>query len=148
MRFVSVVVPLWLTATASVSVMSRRSPNPDSSVAVTASTSSDPPASSSRTAAIDCPATAAVPCPMTRMRVIEPAASRAATSAGSARSPTAARNSPSRSTIFPRNVLPRLSGDSVSSLRRKCGKSPRSMSRVVTSAVAMSASVTGCADPS
>ena len=35
MRLVSVVVPLWLTATASVSLMSRRSPKPDSSVAVT-----------------------------------------------------------------------------------------------------------------
>ena len=34
MRLVSVVVPLWLTATASVSLMSRRSPKPDSSVAV------------------------------------------------------------------------------------------------------------------
>ena len=33
-RLVSVVVPLWLTATASVSLMSRRSPKPDSSVAV------------------------------------------------------------------------------------------------------------------
>ena len=34
MRLVSVVVPLWLTAMASVSLMSRRSWKPDSSVAV------------------------------------------------------------------------------------------------------------------
>ena len=38
MRFVSVVVPLWLTAIASVSLMSSCSPNPDSSVAIVAST--------------------------------------------------------------------------------------------------------------
>ena len=88
MRLVSVVVPLWLTATASVSAMSRRSPKPDSSVAVTASMSSAPPASSSRTAAIDCPATAAVPWPMTRIRVIVPAARRSAIAGGSARAPT------------------------------------------------------------
>ena len=148
MRLVSVVVPLWLTATASVSLMSRRSPKPDSSVAVTAATSSAPPASSSSTAAIDCPATAAVPCPITRILVIVPAASRAATSSGSARAPTAARSRPSRSTILPRSVLARLSGDSVISLSRKCGLSPRSMSRVVTSAVATSDSLTGCSEPS
>ena len=61
MRFVSVVVPLWLTATASVSLMSSWSPNPDSSVAVIASTAMTFPASSVRILAIDAPATAAVP---------------------------------------------------------------------------------------
>ena len=40
MRLVSVVVPLWLTATASVSLMSSCRPKPDSSVAVIASTAS------------------------------------------------------------------------------------------------------------
>ena len=40
MRLVSVVVPDWLTAMASVSLMSSRRPKPDSSVAVIASTSS------------------------------------------------------------------------------------------------------------
>ena len=78
--------------------------------------------------------------------MIVPAARRAATAAGSARSPTAARSRPSRSTILPRSVLARLSGDSVISLSRKCGASPRSMSRVVTSAVGdVGRRSTGCA---
>ena len=90
MRFVSVVVPDWLTAMANVSDMSRRMPKPDSSVAVIASTSSWPSVNSSRMAAVLCPATAAVPWPITRMRVIDPSARRAAMAGGSATSPTAA----------------------------------------------------------
>ena len=98
---------------------------------------------------MDWPATAAVPWPMTRTLVIVPAASRAATSGGSARSPTAARSSPSSpSWSLPRTVLAKLSGDSVISLSRKCGASPRSMSRVVTSATTTSSAVTGWAEPS
>ena len=47
-----------------------------------------------------------------------------------------ARSMPSSSTILPRSVLRKLSGASLISFSRKCGESPRSMSRVVTSAVA------------
>ena len=141
MRFVSVVVPDWLTAIASVSVMSRRIPNPDSSVAVIASTSSWPSVSSSRIAAVLWPATAAVPWPITRIRVIVPSARRSAMSAAERTSPTSALSTPSRSTILPRRVLAKLSGASVISLSRKCGASPRLMSRVVTSAVTTSSSV-------
>ena len=104
-RLVSVVVPLWLTAIASVSRMSRRSWNPDSSVASSASMSSSPSLSSSSRAAVLWPAIAAVPWPITRMRRIVPAARRAAMSGVSARSPTAARSNPSRSMILPRSVL-------------------------------------------
>ncbi len=50
-RLVSVVVPLWLIATTSVSPISSRSSNPDSSVAWTASTSSRSPTSGSSAAA-------------------------------------------------------------------------------------------------
>jgi hypothetical protein len=50
-RFVSVVVPLWLTAITSVSLMSRRMWNPLSSVAVIGSTSSSPSDNVSSTAA-------------------------------------------------------------------------------------------------
>ncbi len=114
--------------------MSRRRPKPDSSVAVIASTTSAPAASSPSVLAIDAPATAAVPCPMTYTRRIVPSASRSAMSAGRARPPTAARSRPPSSVeILPRNVLAKLSGDSLISLSRKCGASPRSMSRVVTS---------------
>ena len=56
MRFVSVVVPLWLTATTNVSLMSRRMPKPLSSVAVIGSTSSLPSASASSVAAMLRPA--------------------------------------------------------------------------------------------
>ena len=44
------------------------------------------------------------------------------------------RARPSRSTILPRSVLRNDAGASVISLSRKCGASPRSMSRVVISA--------------
>ena len=87
------------------------------------------------------PATAAVPWPMTRTLVMLPSASRARMSGGSARAPTEARRRPSTSTILPRSVLRKLSGASLISFSRKCGESPRSMSRVVTWAVATSPSV-------
>ena len=88
-RLVSVVVPLWLTATASVSLMSRRMPKPDSSVAVIG-VDVELPDASARRGWWPCsgPATAAVPWPMTRIRVIDPSARRAAIAGGSARSPT------------------------------------------------------------
>ncbi len=61
-RFVSVVVPDWLMATMSVSLMSGRMPNPDSSVAGVASTRrSSPSVSDERVRARLWPATAAVP---------------------------------------------------------------------------------------
>ncbi len=69
-RLVSVVVPLWLTAIASVSAMSSWRPNPDSSVAVTASTAMSPLVSSPSVIATARPATAAVPWPMTLIRLI------------------------------------------------------------------------------
>ena len=69
MRLVSVVVPLWLTATASVSLMSRRMPKPDSSVAVIGVDVELADASARRGwSAMLCPATAAVPWPITRIR--------------------------------------------------------------------------------
>ena len=134
MRFVSVVVPDWLTAIASVSLISSRMWKPDSSVAVIASMSSAEPVSSSRIAAVLWPATDAVPWPITRMRVIVPSARRSRITAGSARSPTTARSASLSPVILPRSVLAKLLGDSVISLSRKWGASPRSMSREVTSA--------------
>ena len=147
-RLVSVVVPLWLTAMTSVSLMSSRSWKPDSSVAGSASMSSWPSLSSSSSAAALWPATAAVPWPMTRMRLIEPSASRAATAGGRARSPTSARSTPAVSAILPRRVFWKERGASLISFSRKCGASPRSMSRVVTVAVTISLVSTGLSDPS
>ena len=66
----------------------------------------------------------------------------------SPRTPTSARNRPSLSTIRPRIVLRKLSGASEISLSRKCGASPRSMSRVVTSARTNSAESMGSSRPS
>ena len=66
MRLVSVVVPDWLMAITSVSVMSDRSPNPESSVAGREETPMPVPASSASIAAATAsPAIAAVPWPMT-----------------------------------------------------------------------------------
>ena len=62
MRFVSVVVPDWLIATTSVSLMSARKPNPESSVAGVASTlQSSPSVRDERIRARLWPAMAAVP---------------------------------------------------------------------------------------
>ena len=62
MRLVSVVVPHWLMATTSVSLMSGRMPKPDSSVAGVASTRrSSPSVSDASMTARLWPATAAVP---------------------------------------------------------------------------------------
>ena len=61
MRLVSVVVPLWLMATTSVSDMSSLTPKPESSVAASASARSRDPTSAASTAARLCPAIAAVP---------------------------------------------------------------------------------------
>ncbi|CAB4704212.1 unannotated protein [freshwater metagenome] len=80
---------------------------------------------------------AAVPCPITRMRTIDPDASLATISAGKIDSSNDARNTPSFSAIFPRKVLRKLEGASAISFDKKCLCAPRSMSRVVTSAVMM-----------
>ncbi len=63
MRFVSVVVPLWLIAITSVSAMSAESRKPDSSVASRASTvtACDGPSARCSAATRLWPATAAVP---------------------------------------------------------------------------------------
>ena len=61
MRLVSVVVPLWLTAIASVSDMSSWRPKPELSVAVIASTAMSPFVNSPSVIAMARPATAAVP---------------------------------------------------------------------------------------
>ena len=146
-RLVSVVVPLWLTATTSVSLMSRRIPKPLSSVATTGSTSRPPSVSVASVAAMLRPAMAAVPWPITSTRRIAPVARRSAINGGSDRAPTTARNMPSRSMILPRNVLRKLSGASVISLSKKCGAAPRSISRVVTSATTTSRAASGNSVP-
>ena len=136
MRLVSVVVPLWLIATTSVSDMSSRSWKPrelggDDGVGAQRWSS----ASAVSTAARLCPAIgggaltddddaadAAVAQPRPHRR-------RAA-----CRRRAAPCRRPSRSTTLPRSVLRNDAGASEISLSRKCGKSPRSMSRVVISA--------------
>ena len=94
------------------------------------------------------PATAAVPWPITSTRSMAPERRPARTSSGSVSGPRPTASPPSRSTSLPRSVLRKLAGDSVISLSRKCGNSPRSMSRVVIWAPAMSPSVTGSGVPS
>ena len=147
MRLVSVVVPLWLIATTSVSDMSSPSWNPDSSVAVSASTAIDRPHSEPSSIATLRPAMAAVPWPITLTREIRPSARASRTASGSESVPRSARSRPSRSAMRPRNVLRTLDGASEISFARKWRCGPRSMSRVVTSAVARSSSASGSARP-
>ena len=150
MRFVSVVVPDWLIAMMTVSLMSGRMPKPESSVAGVASTlrsvaSVSAPSVSARL----CPATAAVPCPITTTRSMAPLRSRSATACGIVSSPSDAESNPSgSSTRCPRNVLCHDPGASTTSFSRKCGYAPRSMSRVVICAVCTSSGVTGSSVPS
>ena len=94
--------------------------------------------SASRVAARLWPATAAVPWPVTRTRWMLPSRSRARSSSGSVSGPSSTAARPSRSVSRPRRVLRNEAGASVISFSRKCGKSPRSMSRVVISAVSRS----------
>ena len=61
MRLVSVVVPLWLMATTSVSLMSSSRPKPESSVAAIASAVRCEPTNRVSVAATPCAAMAAVP---------------------------------------------------------------------------------------
>ena len=83
MRLVSVVVPDWLMATTSVSLMSDRNPKPESSVAGSASTRSRPSGmQASRAPARLWPATCAVPWPITWMRSMRPLRSRSRTPGG------------------------------------------------------------------
>ena len=149
-RFVSVVVPDWLMATTRVSDMSGTRPKPESSVAGRSSTSMPVPVNSSASErATDPPATAAVPCPITSTRRMAPAASSARRSSHSTSDPRRTLRVPSPSaTRRPRRVERTESGDSLISLIRKWGWSPRSMSRVVTSARDRSADVTGKFRPS
>ncbi len=125
--------------------MSSRRWKPDSSVAVIASTSSAPPHSSSRIAAALCPATAAVPWPMTRIASDRAGGQTLAAISGGKR---ALAHRGTQQPVDARRSWHAAScgsspGDSPISLSRKCGASPRSMSRVVTSAVTTSASRDG-----
>ncbi len=144
-RLVSVVVPDWLTATTSVSDRSAARSKPDSSVASIARTRRRPssPTAAPSTAARLWAATAAVPWPMTMTRRSRPAARSARRSLGNVSSGSTTCSAPSRSTSLPRKVLRNDAGASVISFSRKCGESPRSMSRVVIWASASSASRTG-----
>ncbi len=119
MRLVSVVVPDWLIATIRVSDMSRRRPEPDSSVAVLASVIRSDPANSAPTeSATASPATAAVPCPMMVTRRIRPPARSARRSAPRARSPSLTVGVPLTSTSLPRRVDRTEAGASPISLIR------------------------------
>ena len=69
-------------------------------------------------------------------------------SSGSVSGPSATARRPSRSTTLPRSVLRNDAGASEISFSRKCGKSPRSMSRVVISACWSSSACTGSGVPS
>ncbi len=135
-RLVSVVVPLWLIAITSVSDMSSCNWNPDSSVAGNASTCTRRSTSVCNNCTKLRPAIAAVPCPITRMRAILPADNASITCCGTTEVSSEAKRFPSRSPILPRNVLRKLAGASPISFAKKCLCSPRSMSRVVTSAIA------------
>ena len=134
-RLVSVVVPLWLIAMINVSVMSSCNWKPDNSVAGNASTCTRWSTMVRNNCAKLRPAIAAVPCPITRIRVKVPAVSFARMSSGSTVVSSVASSCPLRSEIFPRKVLRKLSGASAISFDKKCLCSPRSISRVVTSAM-------------
>ena len=134
-RLVSVVVPLWLIATTSVSDMSSRGGTRESSVAGQRFDGDVPSPEAWRSAAARLwPATAAVPWPMTRTRRHVPSRRRARTCRGSVSGPRRRRGDRRARTILPRRVLRNDAGASEISFSRKCGKSPRSMSRVVISA--------------
>ena len=96
----------------------------------------------------DVPATAAVPWPMTRIRRIDPLAKRSLIVFGIVNESRSGTSLPFTSSVRPRIVLRKLRGASVISFSRKCGASPRSISRVVTSATATSLAVTGISIPS
>ena len=146
-RLVSVVVPDWLMATTSVSVMSAERWNPDSSVAVMARTMTPEPATAtSMAAATAWPATAAVPWPITSTRRTEPIRPRS--SGGRVSAGRFTPRVPPSSTRRPRSVLRNDWGASLISLSRKWGASPRSMSRVVTDGVFHSTSSMGRGVPS
>ena len=120
MRFVSVVVPLWLIATTSVSDMSAASPKPESSVASTASTDDrvrraeralqrgDEALAGDRGGAL---ADHEHPAEL-------PGASRARRSSDSVSCGSSTTGTPSRSTSLPRSVLRNEAGASEISLSR------------------------------
>ncbi len=128
--------------------MSPRNSKPDSSVAGTASTRNASLAARSSAAARLLPAIAAVPCPITVTRRIAPDRNRSRIPGGSVSGGSSTSSRPSTSTILPRSVLRNDDGASRISLRRKCGESPRSMSRVVICAWWSSAASTGSGVPS
>ena len=118
--FVSVVVPLWLIATTSVSDMSSTSPKPESSVASIGSTRNGWPTPSAVVSAV------ARLWPGHRGGALtdhhHPAdlarAKGRRRSAGIVLSASATRSAPSRSTSLPRRVVRKESGDSVISFSR------------------------------
>ncbi|CAB5057991.1 unannotated protein [freshwater metagenome] len=121
---------------------------PDSSVEVRASTCIEEFSNELSTGISDVPAIAAVPWPITRIRRIDPLARRALIVSGNVNESRSGTSKPLTTSVRPRMVLRKLRGASVISFSRKCGASPRSMSRVVTSATATSLSVTGISTPS
>ena len=122
-RLVSVVVPDCEMATTSVSDMSARNPNADSSVAGSALTSSaasapDSAMSMLRPCARLSPATAAVPCPMASTDDTEPSRRPDRTSSGSVSGPIDRSRPAGVSMILPRSVLRNDDGASPISLSR------------------------------
>ena len=121
---------------------------PDSSVEVRASTCIEEFSNELSTGISEVPAIAAVPWPMTRIRRIDPLARRSLIVSGNVNESRSGTSEPLTSRVRPRIVLRKLRGASVISFSKKCGASPRSISRVVTSATATSLSVTGISTPS
>ena len=122
-RLVSVVVPDWLMATTSVSLMSSRSPKPDSSVAGTADGAQlAVGAPAARSAAPGLAGEAAVPWPMTSDAADRPVAD-AATHVGRQRVVAELDGQPGRplDELAPERLAERLAGASVISLSRKWG---------------------------
>ena len=153
MRLVSVVVPLWLMATASVSDMSRRSPNPDSSVAVTASTSKRAGAELVEHGGHRLPGHGGRP--LTDDAHPPDRAGGQALGHGGRQRPWAedgvAAQRPVGIGALVDPAAQRLGqalGGLGDLLEQEVRSSPRSMSRVVTSARTTSAADTGCGDPS
>ena len=151
-RFVSVVVPDWVTAMTSVSERSSQMKKPLISEAFFPWMLTGAPARyMPRPSAMAWPATAAVPWPMTKTRRIFFALRLFTKVSGRMSRPRLKRtffvpSFFSSMRYLPRRVLRTDWADSVISLRKKWGKAPRSMSRVVISAcwIMDSVSPTGC----
>ena len=149
MRLVSVVVPLWLMATTSVSLMSSSSPKPESSVAAIASAVRCDPTNRRERGGELWPAIGGGALPDHDDTADRAGAEAVAQVLRERLGDRATTLSGRRgSTILPRSVLRNDAGASEISFRRKCGKSPRSMSRVVISACWSSSLVSGSGVPS